>query len=130
MVFVFIQLVEGTIVHYYYLKGKHLIRLRRKNIKRSLKVFEQNPDRSTGNKLASVVNTTSLMQKSVGKWRKDREPVTYEPPTADLVSCSDCFWFCSGIRTASTRFLFSFELQFRSDWLKKKLLALDLEDII
>ena len=85
MVFVFIQLVEGTIVHYYYLKGKHLIRLRRKNIKRSLKVFEQNPDRPAGNKLANVVSATSLLQRSIGKWRKDREPVTYEPPAADLV---------------------------------------------
>lgn len=84
MVFVFIQLVEGTIVHYYYLKGKHLIRLRRKNIKRSLKVFEQNPDQpASGKNLANVVNT---VQRTTGKWRKDREPVTYEPPAADLVS--------------------------------------------
>ena len=85
MVFVFIQLVEGTIVHYYYLKGKHLIRLRRKNIKRSLKVFEQQTDQ-TDNKLAKIVNTSSLLKNTIGKWRKDREPLTYEPPSAELVS--------------------------------------------
>lgn len=89
MVFVFIQLVEGTIVHYFYLKGKHLIRLRRKNIKRSLKVFQQETDQPqpTGsNELTKLVSTTSAMQKNTGKWRKIRDPLIYEPPPAELVS--------------------------------------------
>lgn len=84
MVFVFIQLVEGTVVHYYYLKGKHQIRLRRKNLKHSLKVFEQGTEQN-GSNFSKFGNPSTLSSKNIGKWKKNRDPLTYEPPPPELV---------------------------------------------